>query len=284
MNGSLSIDHVVLVVIDLPTSTRHFEALGFTVTPGGVHAGGLTHNALIGLADGTYLELVAATRRPVAHLLKLIKLIGAWQLYPPTRNPMGRRFLGLIAHGPGLGDYALLSPDLENSLNEIRARGFELESPLPGSRMRPDNQQVSWRTAVPSTNDLPFLIEDVTPHDLRLPPDTACKHANQATGIAGITVMIADLEHSAAGYATLLGLEATTVVPVPSKGIRSVSFPVGKNAAITLTESSDSVVGSHQYLASRPGRPLKIELSTAKGDLLTLSHDPIRDYSLSALT
>jgi hypothetical protein len=280
----LSVDHVVLVVKDLSTGTRHFKELGFTVAPGGVHAGGLTHNALIGLADGAYLELVAATRRSLSSLLRLIQLTHSWQIYPPARSPMGRRFLGLIANGPGLGDYALLSPDLESTLNEVQARGLSLEGPFPGSRMRSDGQQVSWRTAVPTTTDLPFLIEDVSPHDLRLPPEASRQHQNGATGVAEIKVLVADLKTSVARYQALLGRKADLREPAQTKGMRSAKFQMEDHTAITLVESVDPEPGSRRDLASRQGRPFRLNLRSADGEVLSIYLDsPLLGWILRPL-
>ena len=59
MAAHLTIDHVVIVVADLEAATVDFRSLGFTVTPGGVHPDWGSHNALIPLADGGYLELIA---------------------------------------------------------------------------------------------------------------------------------------------------------------------------------------------------------------------------------
>ena len=53
------IDHIVIVDRDLDEMVRQAESLGFTVVPGGEHAGGMTHNALIAFADGSYIELIA---------------------------------------------------------------------------------------------------------------------------------------------------------------------------------------------------------------------------------
>jgi catechol 2,3-dioxygenase-like lactoylglutathione lyase family enzyme len=54
-----SLDHLVILVRDLDRAVRGYEGLGFSVTPGGEHADGLTRNALIPFKDGSYLELVA---------------------------------------------------------------------------------------------------------------------------------------------------------------------------------------------------------------------------------
>ena len=62
----LGVDHLVIGVGDLGAAMRDYAALGFSVVPGGRHAAG-THNALIALADGAYLELVAFHEPYPAH-------------------------------------------------------------------------------------------------------------------------------------------------------------------------------------------------------------------------
>lgn len=58
---SLCLDHAIVAVHDLEQAIHDHRSLGFTVIPGGVHANRATHNALIAFANGTYLELLAAT-------------------------------------------------------------------------------------------------------------------------------------------------------------------------------------------------------------------------------
>ena len=103
----LALDHVVLVVSELPTAIRQFNQMGFTVTPGGVHAGGLTHNALVSFADGVYLELLATTNRLSQRLLVLLRRVGLLSLYTARDNAFSRRFKASIAAGYGLSDYCL---------------------------------------------------------------------------------------------------------------------------------------------------------------------------------
>ncbi|CAD6915666.1 unnamed protein product [Tilletia controversa] len=62
-----AIDHLIhrcQSVADLRVAVKTFSALGFTVLEGGQHADGLTRNALIVFADGTYLEFVAFEDEP----------------------------------------------------------------------------------------------------------------------------------------------------------------------------------------------------------------------------
>ncbi|MEI6179461.1 MAG: VOC family protein, partial [Chloroflexales bacterium] len=48
-----AIDHLVILVGNLAAAVADYEALGFTITPGGEHTDGATHNALISFADGS---------------------------------------------------------------------------------------------------------------------------------------------------------------------------------------------------------------------------------------
>ena len=56
---ALTLDHIVITVTDLARARADYGRLGFEVLEGGEHADGVTHNALVVLADGTYLELIA---------------------------------------------------------------------------------------------------------------------------------------------------------------------------------------------------------------------------------
>src|SRR2546428_13775555 len=85
------LDHVVMVARDLASAMDDYRRRGFTVTPGGEHADGLTRNALIPFADGSYLELVA---------------------FHDLSRGLTHRWWKVAAGGGGLGDFALLAVDL----------------------------------------------------------------------------------------------------------------------------------------------------------------------------
>ncbi|HEV8470623.1 MAG TPA: VOC family protein [Candidatus Limnocylindria bacterium] len=173
------LDHVVHVARDLARAMEDHRRRGFTVTPGGEHADGLTYNALIPFADGSYLELVA---------------------FHDLDRSLTHRWWKVAADGGGLADFALLSDDLAAdtaALGELVAR-----HPAEGGRTRPDGTQLKWRTAV-LVPPLPFLIEDVTARDLRVPGGAATLHANGATGIGSIAVGAHDVAEAEWGYAKL---------------------------------------------------------------------------------
>jgi len=204
-----AIDHVVILVNDLDAAIADYRVLGFTVVPGGEHADGLSHNALISLADGSYLELIAF-KRP-----------------PPDEHLFAQGYRA----GEGIVTFALLPTDIANDLKEIRARGLEMDGPFPGGRMRPDSRRVEWQTATPRTPDLPFLCADVTPRELRVPGGDAIHHDNGAIGISEITLAVTDLAASRQRYRALL---ATDPIEFTSDVIR---FTLG-GASIDLFDLS----------------------------------------------
>jgi hypothetical protein len=174
------LDHVVLVVLDLERAVMEHRERGFTVTRGGEHAGGLTHNALVGFDDGSYLELIAF------HDLAAARGKHSWA-------PVAER-------GGGWADFALLSNDLRQdvtALGDLVAR-----PPEDGGRTRPDGLGIAWRVAR-LEKPLPFLIEDLTARELRVPGGDAARHANGTTGIAGIVLGATDPAHVAERYAML---------------------------------------------------------------------------------
>jgi hypothetical protein len=174
------IDHVVLVVLDLERASAEHRERGFTVTPGGEHAGGLTYNALVGFQDGSYLELIAF------HDVAATRGKHSWQ-------PVAER-------GGGWADFALRSDNINadaDALTDLLARPVE-----SGGRTRPDGVAVAWMTAR-MRSPLPFLIEDVTLRAVRVPEGDAARHANGITRVAGLTLGAKDAELVTKSYARL---------------------------------------------------------------------------------
>lgn len=236
---SLSLDHVVIAVRDLERTVADYQALGFTVVPGGEHTHGASHNALIVFADGAYIELIAF-RRP---------------------NPEFRWWRVLSEAGDGLVDFALLPGDIAADVAAARARGLELEGPTDGGRLRPDGERLEWRTARAATSDLPFFCGDVTPRQLRVPEGDVRRHANGALGVAGIEIAVENTEVSAWRYAALLGIAAVPGAPIDLGNGQSVSLlgPDRTKAA----------------LAARGEGPVSLTLRVAPGSAVG-DLDPVR--------
>src|SRR5437016_599332 len=99
MLPSLRVDHVVIRVQELAAAVRDYESLGFTVVPGGEHPSLGSRNALIALADGSYLELIAFPKRR-----ELSTSAGS----SSPRSAVERRVLSWADAVEGLIDFALL--------------------------------------------------------------------------------------------------------------------------------------------------------------------------------
>lgn len=283
MTEHLRFDHVVLAVSELPTAIRQFNQMGFTVTPGGMHTGGFTHNAIVSFIDGTYLELLTTTRRANQSLLVLLRRTGLLPIYTARENSISRRLKADIATGLGLNDFCLLSPNLELELPSIQNRGLNLDGPLLGGRLRPDGQQIAWRTAVPTLIDVPFLIDDITPRELRVPAPPPDGHSNQAVGIAGVTLGVLNLEGSAEHYRMLTGADPDPTNFFALPGIQSLEFSL-QFAQISLVQPGRALPSMRKVLGRRVARPLIVWLRTSTDDLtglLGLAYLPGKGITLS---
>jgi len=172
----LKLDHVIIAVSGLDPAVEDYRALSFTVIYGGRHASGSTHNALVCFQDGTYLELLAPTGDPA--------------------QPGATDFSPLLAQGEGLVGYALLAQNLLAEAEDLRSRGVSVGAVSEGRRLRTDGIELSWRTASIDSGMSPFLIEDITPRNLRVPDDLATiSHANDVSGIAKLEGADFDAAH-----------------------------------------------------------------------------------------
>ena len=146
----MQLDHIAIAGETLEAAVAHVEeALGVPLLPGGKHVHFGTHNQLLGLADGLYLEAIAID--PSAPALD----------YPRWFD------LDRFEGKPRLNNWICRSEDLEAEL----AR-------LPKGAGRPVALQrgdLRWRMAVPETGILPLsgsfpaLIQwdvDVLPGDI----------------------------------------------------------------------------------------------------------------------
>ena len=199
------LDHVVFVARDLNAAIADHRRRGFTVTPGGEHAGGVTRNALITFRDGSYLELVG---------------------FNDLSRSLSHRWWKVAADGGGLADFALLSDDL--AADSAALADLIKTPPKEGGRVRPDGVELKWRAAF-LTPPLPFVIEDLTARDLRVPGGAAAEHANGATGIASVVIGAVDIADIEWRYATLRerGAPQVEIRKAEKDGLLDVRFRSG---------------------------------------------------------
>lgn len=235
------IDHIVIGVDDLAAAGADYAAAGFTVTPGGTHTGGETHNALVSFADGAYLELIAFT--------------------DPSRR-VEHRWWDKLAGGEGFLDFALLSDGLAADAERLRQAGIVVDGPHDGGRLRPDGQAIAWRTMQPggAGTALPFVIEDGTARDLRVPPGAATEHANGARAVAGLVVAVDDLDAAVPRYAVLLGSAGEATSPTGEGLARGHRFALG-GQWIALAEPAADAEDLRRHARNRGAAPWELVLA-----------------------
>jgi hypothetical protein len=138
---TVRVDHLILGINDLEKGIAEFERLtGVKPVFGGRHPGRGTANALVSLGDGVYLELLGPSSKS-----------------PDSVPPMLAGRETLTPYGWALG-----TSDLPAVGEQLRARGISLSPIQSGSRRKPDNSMLTWRTAAAMGAGLegaPFFIE-----------------------------------------------------------------------------------------------------------------------------
>ncbi|EEW59717.1 VOC family protein [Tritonibacter mobilis] len=141
----MELDHFAIAANTLAEATAHVEeALGVPLQPGGEHAVFGTHNRLLGLADGLYLEAIAIDPEAT-----------------PQRQP--RWFdLDRFEGAARITNWICRSSDLDSTLAAL-----PVDAGAPVSLTRGD---LSWQMAVPNSGILPYdnifpaLIQWQGPH------------------------------------------------------------------------------------------------------------------------
>ncbi|MEU8636724.1 VOC family protein [Amycolatopsis sp. NPDC048633] len=143
------LDHLVYAGPDLAEAVaRVTELTGVTPAPGGSHVGLGTANHLADLGAGMYLEV-----------------IGPDPAQPEPENP--RPFGIDDLTGPALVAWAVRTTDLDATIKNARAHGFDPGDAREMSRETQDGELLRWRLTPPSTPGTlhPFLIDwGTTPH------------------------------------------------------------------------------------------------------------------------
>lgn len=127
----LTLDHIAVAGATLDEATETIEAaLGVSLQPGGQHDVFFTHNRLLGLEDGLYLEAVAAD--------------------PDAPQPQRPRWFDLdrFTGDARLTNWVCRSDDLDADLAAL-----DVDAGQPVDLRRGD---LRWRMAVPANGVLPF--------------------------------------------------------------------------------------------------------------------------------
>jgi hypothetical protein len=125
-----SFDHLAVSAATLGEGVSHVEAvLGHPLGPGGKHAAMSTHNRLLGLAGGAYLEVIATD--------------------PDAPDPGRPRWFGLDrrAGPPRIATWVARVDDLDAAVARM---------PFAGTPLTLERGPYRWRMAVPDDGQPPF--------------------------------------------------------------------------------------------------------------------------------
>src|SRR5215510_14977963 len=184
------IDHVMICVPDLHQGIDAYTRLGFNVSPGGVHPGQGTHNA-IAFHEEDYLELLSVRDRDEY-----------------LAGHAGGGLLEFLARGGGLRYIAVQSDDLVADVAQMRQRGVDVSDPSEGARQTPTGQTLRWQAAtLGPRHPLPiFFIEPLTPLSERRQAAQAGPHPNGALRVDRVYIAVADVAAAAQAYSHVLGI------------------------------------------------------------------------------
>lgn len=155
--SGVRLDHLVYAVRDLDEGVDSLERLiGVRAAAGGKHPGRGTHNALLSLGTGAYLEIIAPDPD---------------QPQPEQPRPFGIDTL----REPRLVTWAVRVPDIESRVEQARSAGYDPGNVVSMSRALPDGGELCWRLTLPHARAgdglVPFLIEwEPGPHPSQTAP------------------------------------------------------------------------------------------------------------------
>jgi len=140
-----TLDHVVYGVPDLEIGIRDLaNVLGVTPAFGGRHESIGTHNAILPLEGGRYLELIARDpSRP----------------NPPLGIPWGLDSL----KEPGLITWAVATRDIDAAVEHAKNEGYDPGTAIDVARATPEGDQLTWRLTISrefaAEGLVPFMID-----------------------------------------------------------------------------------------------------------------------------
>lgn len=199
---ALKVDHVTIAGSRLARVEEAFAQLGLATDYGGPHSNGITHMALLGFDDGSYIELISS-------------------LEPGQKD--GAFWGEFIAGDGGPCAWAVYVDDVEAEAQRMRSLGVTVDGPHYYNRRRPDGALVEWNLAFLGDEGagavIPFIIKDITPRELRVQPSASVTGRNNQpallTGISKVVLSVNDLAEAAALFQRLYSWPEPQVKDVP---------------------------------------------------------------------
>ena len=98
------------------------------------------------------------------------------------------RFMFWFGAGEGIRDWCIRCDEMAVLTTELKSKGFLLTDIERFKRLKPDQTAAEWYLMAAKDRRLPFLIEDITPLQVRVPINASSNHANGTLGIASIVL------------------------------------------------------------------------------------------------
>ena len=195
----LELDHLVVACLDLDEGEAWLrERLGVPLAPGGRHVGWGTHNRLLQLGGGVYLELIAPDPS---------------QPEPTSPRPFmldDGALRARLARRPRLVHWLVRADDLER---DLRGLGY-----LPGPATPMTRGALRWRITLP-TGGRPAgdgLLPSVIQWDMPMAEHPTARLPDAGVALAGLTVR---------GPRALLERRPKVVAPVPIEWVETRDAP-----------------------------------------------------------
>jgi len=246
----MQLEHIIIRVDDLTQAIKDYESMGFTVTYGGVHGGGFSHNALIHFKDGSFLELIAFRKTTLINLMLDVGLLDLF--YKDTNQHLKYRFVETVGYPEGFIDSALITNRISQVTQQANQQGLLTTPAMPMTRIKPNGELIVWDIMAPLYEGLPFVRSPYVP--AQIIADVQTQHINGVTGLNSIHYGVKNLNQASEKYGQLLG--GVTFTHSPDK--TSSQFKLGQ-VAINLVQ-----VNEHSTPVALPKNirdvPLKISL------------------------
>lgn len=208
VDAAVAVDHLVVVARNLDEGSDAIEKLlGVRPLPGGEHPAMGTHNRLLGLGEGCYLEVIAVNpEAPAPERARWFEM---------DTDAMRER----LKAGPCLVTWALRTREIE---------ALASASAVPLGPVRPMSRGgLAWRLtltedgSLPAGGLVPFLIQwgEGTPHPSSRLPDSGCRLVSLG-GRHPKPALVSDALASL-GASALLRVELSALVP----GVTPCSLP-----------------------------------------------------------
>ncbi len=206
-------DHAVIGIPDLESGMATFRRLGFEVSEGGRHPSLGTRNAIVRFGLD-YLELLTVEDPATAQ----------------ARGPFGQELLAFVGRDTGPVGFVLAGTHLDEEVDGLEGLGITAEGPFEMHREHVRGGRLNWRLVVPGGSPWrkpwPYLIDWITDEDQLLAWDPPGNHPCRVTGVAGIDLVVDDLEGARRLYETAFRLRASPREP-SWPGSTSLHYRIG---------------------------------------------------------